>query len=552
MSTALRGFVPYAPEDVRRYVENGWWPGMTLGELLDRAAERHPDREAFVDDRARLGYGEASAQAEAAALGLLEAGVKPGDRVLLQLPNWHEFGVAYFALQKMGAVPVLLIDRYRQHEIGHLIRLTGATAWLVPERFRNTDFRPIVADVRRAHPEVERVVWVRAAGAVEDLRWEDLCRAGVSGGGERLARVRPDPQAVAHLAPTGGTTGLPKVVPRIHESLVCAVEHAARAWDYDGDDTCLLAGPIGHDLTFTKGFLGGVAVGARLVFLDHPDMDAVCRTIERERVTAVVWVPTLANRFVQHSRLGEYDLSSLAKMHSGGAASSPELIRAVRALGCVYYNGYGGTEGQTTITRRDDDLDTVCATVGRPTCPYDEYRVLDPLGREVPPDHTGELVIKGPGVFSGYLDNPEENAVAFTPDGWFRTGDLAQIDERGYVTLVGRVKEMINRGGESISASEVERLVGAHPAVVAVAVVPMPDPDLGERVCAYVQLRPGESASFEDIVSFLKERGASVLHWPERVVFVDDLPLTKTGKVDKVALRRDIAARLGVEGSHPG
>ena len=178
-----------------------------------------------------------------------------------------------------------------------------------------------------------------------------------------LAALRPDPMAVAHMGPTGGTTGLPKVVPRTHNSLVCGVEYATRAWDYDANDSCLLAGPVGHDLTFSKGFLGGVFAYARLVLLDTAEMGAVCRTIQEEKVSAIVWVPTLANRLVNFPQLAEYDLSSLKKMHSGGAASQPDMIRKVAALGCTYYNGYGGTEGQTTITRREDDFATVCGSV---------------------------------------------------------------------------------------------------------------------------------------------------------------------------------------------
>lgn len=546
MADLQPGFVPYQPEDAERYDRLRWWPGLTLGDLLDKAADIYPNREAFADGRTRLTYAEARERSNRLALGLVRLGVRPGDHVLVQLPNWNEFVAAYFAVQKVSAVAVLLIDRYRQHEINHLIRLTGATGWIVPERLAKTDYRPIVADVLRENPSMRHVVWVRTEGLTAQPSLEGLIQGNpVSAEGRsHLAELRPDPTAVAHMGPTGGTTGLPKVVPRTHDSLVCGVEYAARAWDYDANDVCLLAGPIGHDLTFTKGFLGGVFTYARLILLDTAEMGGVCRAIQEEKVTAIVWVPTLANRLVNYPRLDRFDLGSLKKMHSGGAASHPEMIRKVAELGCTYYNGYGGTEGQTTITRREDSFETVCSSVGKPTCPYDSYRVIDSLGRDVPAGAPGELAIKGPGVFSGYLGNPEENAQVFTEDGYFRTGDLARIDARGYVTLTGRAKEMINRGGESISASEVERLISDHPDVVAVAVIPMPDPDLGERVCAYVQPVPDVTLTFEAVIDFLRQRKAAVLHLPERIEFVTEFPHTKTGKLDKTALVKDIRSKL--------
>ena len=308
------------------------------------------------------------------------------------------------------------------------------------------------------------------------------------------------------MGPTGGTTGLPKIVPRTHNDLICGSEHAARAWEMDVQDTCLLVGPIGHDLTFTKGFLGSILTYGKTVFLDSTDLNDICRMIEREKVTALVWVPTLARRLVGFAGSDKYDLGTLKKMHCGGGASLPDLIREVREkLGCTFFNGYGATEGQTTLTRSDDKLETIYTTVGRPTCPYDSYKVVDRNGKELSTDTPGELLIKGPGVFTGYYKNPEENERMFDKNGFFRTGDVAKIDENGNITLVGRIKEMINRGGESISAVEIEKLISDHPDVALVAVIPMPDPEMGERVCAYIQPRPGARLHFDDIISFLKK-----------------------------------------------
>lgn len=552
MVDLIDGFTPYAPRDVEQYQRLGWWQGLTFGDILDRAADRFPDKKAFVDPQGALTYAQARDMADRLAISLMDLGIRPQERVLLQLPNWNDFAVAFFALQKIGAIDTLLIDRYRPYEIKHLAELSGATAWIVPERYKKTDYLPIIAEVRRDVPRLKNVILVRGRGPAAYDSFERLIAAADLSAAKRaeLAGRRPDPMQVAHMGPTGGTTGLPKLVPRTHNDLICGSECCAKAWDMDSTDISLLAGPIGHDLTFTKGFLGSVLTYGGCVFLDSTDADDICRTIEREKVSTVVWVPTLAKRLVEFENCGAYDLSSLKKMHCGGGASLSGLIQDVTdKLACRFFNGYGATEGQTTITRRDDDFETVTTTVGRPTCPCDRYKVIDPQGKELPPDHTGELVIKGPGVFTGYFRNPEENAKVFLPDGFFRTGDLARIDANGCITLCGRLKDMINRGGESISPKEIETLISEHPEVLMVAVVAMPDPQMGEKACAYIQTTPRSALTFEAVIAFLKGRGASVLHLPERVEFMESLPLTKTGKLDKRLLEADIKRKIAAGGS---
>jgi len=545
----LEGFTSYKREDAQKYTQFRWWPGLTFGDMLDKAADIYPNKEAFVDGKSRLTFAQARQNVDRLAISMMELGIKPLTRVLVQVPNWNEFVYGYIALQKIGAIPVLLIDRYRQLEINHLAQLTGATTWIVPERYKKIDYLPIIRDVLENNPAMVNIILARGAAHEGCLNMEKLIdRAELSKDNlDQLADRRPDPDQVAHMGPTGGTTGLPKVAPRTHNSLLCSAEYAARAWEMEGSDICLLAGPIGHDLTFTKGFCASIFTLGKTVFLDSTKTDDICRTIEAEKVTAVVWVPTLAKRLVNFEGLQDYDVSSLKKMHCGGGASLPDLIKGVREkLHCTFYNGYGGTEGQTALTRSDDDLETVKSTVGRPTCPHDSYKVIDWRGKELLPNTCGELVIKGPGVFTGYYKNPGENENVFLPDGFFRTGDLAMIDEKGYLTLCGRLKEMINRGGESISSTEIEKLISSHPDVALVAVIPMPDPEMGERACAYIQPTPGVELDFNAIIVFLKDNKASVLQLPERIEFVDKIPLTPTGKLDKRALVEDIRKKIGI------
>ena len=548
MFKLLDGAVPYKPEDEEEYINRGWWRGFTLGDYLDLAADIHPDKEAFVDRVSRYTYGKAREYADRLGIGLIKLGIKPLDRVLIQLPNWNEFIFAYFACQKIGAIPVLLIDRYRQFEIDRLLRLTGATSWIAAKSTHKFDFTPLIMNVLKDHPELKNVITVRGKLDGPGFKsMEDMIRENVLTKDDLilLAGRRPNPRQVAHMGPTGGTTGEPKIVPRTHNSLACAVEFCSRSWDQHCEDVNMIVGPVGHDLSFSKGLLGSVITQGKLVFESSTDNADICSTIEREYVTSIIWVPTLAQRLLQYDGTGNYKLTSVKKMHSGGGASHSEMVKEIMdRFGICYYNGYGGTEGMTCITRTADDCETICGTVGRQTFPYDIYKVVDAWGNILPCNIPGELMVKGPSVFSGYYNNPEENSRVFDDEGFFKTGDLATIGEEGYIKLCGRIKEMINRGGESISATDIEKLIILHPEVAMVGVIPMPDKLMGEKVCAYIETEKGISLTFEDIIGFLKSRNASVLQLPERIVFIEKMPVTGVGKLDKKALRKDIEQKL--------
>jgi 2,3-dihydroxybenzoate-AMP ligase/mycobactin salicyl-AMP ligase len=551
MFELLEGAPPYRQDDAEDYLRRRWWSGLTFGDLLDRAADMHPNKEAFVDRQTRLTYAQARENAERLAIGLIDLGIKPLDRVMIQLPNWTEFVTVYFACQKIGAITVMLIDRYRQHEVQRLAEISEAVAWVVPPQYGKTDFVPIVDDVRAACPGIKHVITVR--GEVDRPGFCSMERliAESERTPENLARLAeraPDARQVAHMGPTGGTTGEPKLVPRSHNSIGCNVEYCSKVWEQHCEDVNLVVGSIAHDLSFGKGFIGSVITLGKLVMLDSTDARVICEVIEREGVTSVIWVPTLAQRLLQYEDLHKHDLSSLRKMHSAGGAAFPELVREVFGrLNMRFHNGYGATEGMTCITCAEDDIETVCGTVGRRTCPGDTYKVVDLDGNTLPPNTPGELLVKGPSVFAGYYKNPEENAKVFDGDGFFRTGDVAVIDDNGYIRLTGRLKEMINRGGESISATVIESLINRHPDVAMVAVVPMPDPLMGERVCAYIQPVAGCTLTFEMIITFLRGEKASVQQLPERIEFVEAMPYTAAQKLNKTALKEEIARKLEVE-----
>ncbi len=541
------GFTPYEKEDAEKYDRLRWWLGITWGDLLDRASDIYPDKEALVDDTSRLTYSQLREKTDRLAISLMNLGIKSRDFVLLQTPNWNEFAYAFFALMKIGAIPIPLVPRHAQIEINHFARLTQVRAWIVPFRYRKINYLPIIDEVLKLNPQLESVILIRDKGDTHFTSLEKLIEdAELSEANlHRLADRRPDPMALAELIPTGGTTGLPKAVPRIHNSDICNVEYVSRAHEITMRDTVLVVAPVTHRQGVSAGFGSAFFNFARLVLIDSTEPADVCRVIQKEKVTFIPLVPTLASRLANFEHLKEYDLSSLRLIHVGGAASSPELIRSVREnIGCLVVNGFGSSEGSQAGTRLDADMDTVCNTIGIPNCPYDTFKIVDQDGKELPTNAEGEMVTKGPGIFTGYFKS--DNTSIFTRDGFFRTGDLARIDDAGNLKITGRIKDIIIRGGENISAIDIEELISAHPAVQDVAVIGMPDKELGERIGAYIQPATGARLTFEEIISFLKGRGASVLQLPERIEFVEQMPLTKIGKIDKNALREDIKRRLGM------
>jgi 2,3-dihydroxybenzoate-AMP ligase/mycobactin salicyl-AMP ligase len=547
---ALKGFVSYKKEDAEQYNKFRWWPGITFGDMLDKAAEVHPDKEALVDIEDRLTYSQLRHKANKLAISLMGLGIKPQERILLQVPNWNEFIYAFFAIQKIGAIDVLLLARHAQVEVDHICRLTGATAWIVAEKYGKIDYLPIIDHVLKNNPTLKYVILVRSKNNPRFLGLEKLIDDSELSESnlQSLAGRRPDPMDVAHMGPTGGTTGLPKVSARTHNDYICRSEYTARAWELTSDDTCIIVAPAAHDLSFCNAICSTLFMFGKLIMLDSTEPEDVLAMIQEERVTSVAWVPALADRLVNFERLKDFDVSSLRKMMCGGQAVTPELIKDVNEkLGCKVINGYGGTEGHQVFTRLHDDQSLIHTHVGRPTCPYTTYKFIDENGKELPINTPGELVVKGPDIFAGYYNSPENNKGAFTKDGFFKTGDQAKIDEAGNITITGRIKDMIKRGGENISPVEIEELMIAHPDIAQVSVIGMPDPVLSERICAYVEPKPGAKLSFEEIITFLKNNGASVLQLPERIEFMERLPLTKANKPDKKPLREDIKKKLLVE-----
>lgn len=542
-------FPRHAREQVEQYTGKHWWQGVNLADVLDRTADVFPDKEAVVDDKVRLTYAQLRTQIEHLAAGLMRIGIQKGDCVLLQLPNWAEYVYSYFALQMIGAIPVILNIGYKQLEVTHLGNLTEATAWVLPATYRKTDNTSVVADVKSLSPGLKHVISVRGLQDMPGFTTsiEALIQAApTKAEREELARRRPNATDAAHVLPSGGTTGLPKGIARTHNDYICNVDYLFRGWEMNPSDVALVVVPVGHNLALLN-VVGSVLFGFKLVLLDSTKPENICAAIEAEKVTYMPTVPSLARRIIEQSELAHYDLSSLKKISAGGEPSTPELIREVcKKLDCTYINEFGMSEGLLCRTSLTDSVDTICTSVGKPCCPYDEVRILDTDGREVPTGSDGELATRGPCIFAGYLKNPGVNEESFTPDGFFRTGDQARKDAAGYLRITGRIKDIIIRGGENVAPALVEDLLCQSPVISDSAVIGMPDKKLGEKVCAYVRLVEGALADEDGICRFLESKGASKLLIPEHFVFVETLPRTPAGKCDKKALRKDIERRLSL------
>ncbi|WP_308257933.1 (2,3-dihydroxybenzoyl)adenylate synthase [Pseudonocardia lacus] len=527
-------FTPWPDEAVRRYVAEGYWGEQALGELLREWAARSPGATAVVADDRRLSYAELDREADAVAMGFAARGIAPGDRVLVQLPNCAEFVTVLFGLLRCAAVPVLVLPAHRRSEVEHLARLSEAVGCVVPDRFQGFDHRPLAEQVRAAVPGLDLVVVVGDPGGATP--YTDL--VGATAATDPLPV--PDAAEVALLLVSGGTTGAPKLIPRTHRDYAYNALAAARVCDFTAADAFLVCLPAGHNFPLCcPGILGTLAVGGTVVLTRTPTPDAVFGLLEREPVTVTALVPPLVRLWADAA--GDWSgraRSALRLLLVGGARLDPSLADRVGTdLGCALIQGIGMAEGLLAYTRPDDPPELVRATQGRPISPADEVRVVGPDGTDVAPGATGELWTRGPYTLRGYYRAPEHNALAFTPDGFYRTGDLVRVLPSGHLVVEGRIKDVINRGGENVSAAELEEHLLDHPDVVDVAVVGLPDDVLGEVVCAVLVLAEGAPEPRpKDVTRFLGRRGLARFKLPDRVVCRRALPLTAVGKPDKRAL----------------
>lgn len=531
-------WIPWPEELADTYRRAGYWIGETFPAFLRDRTARFRGRTAVVDGDTRWTYDELDRRADSLAGGLARLGVAEGDRVVVHLPNTAALIETVFALFRRGALPVYSLPAHRRSELVHLASTAEAVALVTSDTHAGFDCRSMATEVRDEVASLEHVIVAGDPGepsdgtlALDELRAEPRP--------EDLAD--PDPGSVAFFQLSGGTTGLPKLIPRTHDDYLYSVRASADICALDTDTVYLGALPVTHNFPMSSpGFLGVLHSGGSVVLSPDPSPATALELIEHERVTLTSVVPPVAMMWldaVEHGSQAERDLSSLRVLQVGGATFPEEAARRVTpVLGCALQQVFGMAEGLVNYTRDADPVEVVTATQGRPISDHDEVLVLDDRDEPVPDGEPGHLLTRGPYTIRGYYKATEHNAAAFTRDGFYRTGDIVRRHPSGNLVVAGRAKDQINRGGEKIGAEEVENHILAHPAVHDTSVVALPDPYLGERTCAYIIPR-GKAPTRREVFAFLRERGLAAYKIPDRVSFVDAFPATAVGKTSKRDLR---------------
>lgn len=544
----LRGFVPWPAAFAERYRAAGLWEGIDVAAMVARTAARRPEHVALVADGRRWTYRALVDDVDAMAAAFLARGIRPQDRVLVQLPNVGAFVVVYLALNRINAIPVMALRAHREAEVRHFLRASGAVAYVIPDVAGRFDYRPLAARMKAEFASLAYVLVDGEPGPDQTSLASLVDAFGRDAG--TLASVRVDPSSVSTMLLSGGTTSVSKLIPRTHDDYVLNARLCSAAAGF-GDDTVFCAMlPLGHNYNLASpGMLGTFYRGGTVVVAPSPDVDTVLGLVARERVTVLAAAVPLIATWLQDDVPARFDVSSLKVVQNGGARLPPELRTRLRdRFGVIPQEIYGTAEGLINMTRLDDDDAVLLESSGRPVSDADEIKVVDDDDREVPDGEPGELLTRGPYTIRGYWSADADGAAAknreaFTADGFYRMGDLVRKRGRDVYTE-GRRKDLVNRGGEKISCDEVENLIFGHPRVESVVLVAIPDPVFGEKACACVITKDREPLALDELVAFLKTKGIASFKLPERLEVMDAFPVSPVGKIMKRELREAIAARM--------
>jgi len=523
---------------------SGNWRDRFIDEYSSGVAAREPSRVSIVDGPTMMTYGEVDVAVAATAASLQELGVRHGDVVSWQLPNWHEAYVLHHATMRIGGVSNPIIPIYRQREVEYILSEAKSRVVVVPQVFRGFHYVEMLNDIHSSLPDLEHVVVVRPEASGASLTFDELSRDV----GRFPTPVDRTPDDAMLLLFTSGTTARPKGVLHSHNTLDYENRSIIDVYGLTTDDVVFMPSPISH----ITGLLYGLQLPAMLettvVFQDRWEPTEALRLIDAHRCSFTVAATPFLHGLTYHPQLEAFDVSSMRVFACGGADVPAGLIRDAReGLGCFASRLYGSTEFPTLSTAGTaDPAEKGSRTDGRAIAAA-EFRIVDDAERPVAPGEVGELIVTGPELFLGYR-RPEDNEGVFAADGWFRTGDLASFDEEGYLTIRGRKKDIILRGGENISVSEVENLLYDHPAVAEIAIVAMPDPIMVERACAFVVPEAGIALTLDSLAAYLEEQGLAKQKIPERLEIVAELPKTLSGKIQKFQLRQVVRGKLIAEG----
>ncbi|WP_371373284.1 (2,3-dihydroxybenzoyl)adenylate synthase [Sporomusa aerivorans] len=528
----------------KQYEQPGFWEPLTLGQQLRVWAEKYQNRIALVEDGARLTYWELDRKADELAAGFFHMGIKKGDNVIVQLPNRISFVVTCFALFRAGAVPVLALPAHREGELDGIFALAKPVAYIIPTTFLGFDYRKMADQLLKKHPSVRFLI-----------------TDGKSDGSVNLADISRPPanleapfyRDTALLLLSGGTTDIPKLIPRTHTDYAYNAKAAADRCQLNQQSVYLAVLPVAHNFPLCcPGILGTLSAGGKIVLCTTTSSDEAFPLIEKERVTITALVPAMVNLWLEVREWDTAsDLSSLEILQVGGAMLDENLAKRIMpALKCRLQQVFGMAEGLICCTSPDDPDDVIHSCQGRPISAGDEIRIVGQDGNDVAAGEYGELLVRGPYTISGYYRAPEQNRKDFTPDGFYRSGDKARITPAGNIQIGGRIKEQINRAGEKIMPAEIESYLCLHPEIKAAALIGLPDETLGERSCAYV-LTDQRQLSLTDIHKFLHDLGIARYKMPDQIELLDFWPLTSVGKVDKTKLKTMAAGAVRTTEAYP-
>ncbi|GAB6899195.1 (2,3-dihydroxybenzoyl)adenylate synthase [Kineosporia succinea] len=535
--------VPWPQDAARRYRALGLWEGRSLASRITEAARPRPGQVCLVDGDVRITYGELMARADGLAERLAGRGMRPGDRVVVQMPNCWEFVVVTVACLRLGLIPVWSLMQFRRSELAGVVDRAQARALVVMDHHHGFDHEQLAHEVAAGSGTLEHVLVAGTPSRPASLDLRSLLgpAADPAAAAARLDAQDPGGSSVATLLLSGGTTGVPKLIARTNDDLGYMMREALRVCGFGPDTVLLCLLPVAHGFTnLGPGLLGTLIAGGRVVMARSPSPELVFGLIERERVTAAAAVPAVVDTWVRaHRDEGTADLSSLRLLQVGAAKLHPgPAARIGPVLGARLQQVFGMGEGLLCMTRPGDPDDVVMNTQGRPVSPHDEVRIVDEEGLPVPDGEGGLLLTRGPYTPVGYYDDPVRTA-EFYPSGWYVTGDLVRRAPGGNLVVLGRQKDLINRGGEKIDAAEIEELVGQLDGVREVAAVAVPDERLGEALCLYLVPEPGSEPSLDDVRAFMTAHEVARFKLPARMVVVPHLPRTAIGKIDKRALGRE-------------
>ena len=532
------------PAHLRRYADMGSWQDSRLDQWARRRAEVTPDEPVFLGDPARPSFASLLGDGEALARALIDLGINPGDVISFQTPNWVEAAVINLAAALGGFVINPIVHIYRDAEVQHMLADCAARIFFVAEAFRSIDYAGMVDRITPHLPMLAQTIFVRPQSSSPSFA--DLVEHG-----RKLTHplVGADPNSVKLILYTSGTTGRAKAVLHSHNSLARVLDATFRHRSPVGRDVILMPSPVTHITGYAGALEMPFQFDSRAVLMEQWDAARAVELIERYQATYTTAATPFLVELCQAAHAAGRSLPSLRSFACGGAAVPDELIRTANAAlanPCAY-RVYGSSEVPQTTQGYSPVLEPDLAAASDGHAVDYELRIVDDEGRDLPAGMDGEVLVRGPGMFLGYGD-PGQTDQAITADGFFRSGDIGRLDDRGALTITGRKKDLIIRGGENISAREIEDVLQAYPDVALTAVVAMPHARLGEGVCAYIVLRPAAQVSAADLAAHVRASGLARQKCPERFEFLQDLPRTASGKIRKDLLRDDIRQRISADG----